>query len=208
VEGLSVARRDRVVAHCLIAVSIFSLVCLPFITQMPSIASRHFGIDPKSSGYGLLYAAFGIGAVIGALSTGTVFARSDKALLSRIATVLFAFLLAVFGAVRIRALAFPTVVALGAVYFAVITSLSTVLQEQIEDAVRGKVMALWIMGFGGIVPIGGLVGGWAMERTSIELVVGVGAVVAVILAAVLDLRPAKGSQLGAAALPTAASPGT
>ena len=70
-----------------------------------------------------------------------------------------------------------------------ITSLSTVLQAGLDDAVRGKVMALWIMGFGGTVPFGGLLGGWFIERRSIEAMVLVGAVVAVALAAVMDYQP-------------------
>ena len=45
-----------------------------------------------------------------------------------------------------------------------ITSLSTVLQQDLDDSVRGKVMALWIMGFGGTVPIGGLLGGLISEQ--------------------------------------------
>ena len=188
IEGFTIARHDRIVRHCLIVVAVFSLMCLPFITQMPSIASRHFGIGPKSSAYGMLYASFGLGAVIGALSIGTVFARADKAVLTRVSMVAFAVLLAIFGALRITELAYPTAIVLGAAYFAVITSLSTVLQENIEDAVRGKVMAVWIMGFGGVVPIGGLVGGWFMDSVPIAAVVGAGAVVALILAAAFDLR--------------------
>ncbi len=188
IEGFTVARHNRIVRHCLIVVAVFSLMCLPFITQMPSIASRHFGIGPKSSAYGMLYASFGLGAVIGALSIGTIFARSDKAVLTRVSMVVFAALLAIFGALRITELAYPTAIVLGAAYFAVITSLSTVLQENIEDAVRGKVMAVWIMGFGGVVPIGGLIGGWFMDSVPIAAVVGAGAVVALILAAAFDLR--------------------
>ena len=189
VGGFTVARHDRVVAHCLIVIATFSLLCLPFITQMPSIADLHFGIDPKSTAYGMLYAAFGMGAVIGALSIGTIFAQSDKPRLTRRSMVAFAVLLAAFGMLRVAAIAYPVVMMVGATYFAVITSLSTVLQEKIEDAVRGKVMALWIMGFGGVVPFGGLVGGWLMERTSIDLVVVSGAVIALILAGAFDYRP-------------------
>lgn len=188
-EGLAVARRDRVVAHCLLVVAIFSFACLPFITQMPAIAQQHLTIDPKSTAYGLLYGAFGLGAVIGALSIGTVFARADKARLTRIATVAFAAMLAVFGVLRSAPFSYPVAVVLGATYFAVITSLSTVLQEAIEDAVRGKVMALWIMGFGGVVPFGGLAGGFLMEHTSIDLVVVSGALIAVALAVLFDIRP-------------------
>ena len=47
----------------------------------------------------------------------------------------------------------------GYAYFVVITSLSTVLQQHVDDAVRGRVMALWIMGFGGTVPVGVLIAG-------------------------------------------------
>ena len=128
---------------------------------MPKIAGDHLDMAPKSTAYGLLYAAFGIGAVIGALSVGTVFTTASKARLTRIGLVLFAVLLTIFGTLRSAAVAYPVVLALGTVYFLVVTSLSTMLQQDLDDAVRGKVMALWIMGFGGTVPFGGLAGGLA-----------------------------------------------
>ncbi|MBS1848745.1 MAG: MFS transporter [Actinobacteria bacterium] len=189
VGGITVARSDRVVAHCLIVIATFSLVCLPFITQMPSIADRHFGIDPKSTAYGVLYGAFGVGAVIGALSIGTVFAQADKAKVTRRSMVGFAVVLSVFGTLRVTWLAYVVVLAVGVFYFVVITGLSTVLQEKIDDADRGKVMAWWIMGYGGVVPIGGMIGGWLMDLSSIELVLGFGALAAVGLAVAFDLQP-------------------
>ena len=89
---------------------------------------------------------------------------------------------------------------LGAVYFAVITSLSTVLQQDLDDSVRGKVMALWIMGFGGTVPIGGLLGGLISEHVDITWVMLGGAAVAVALAAYaqLEREPAIGTRFAAA----------
>ena len=90
-------------------------------------------------------------------------------------------------------LAYGVIVVLGAVYFAVITSLSTVLQQDLDNAVRGKVMALWIMGFGGTVPFGGLAGGKAMEAFGIFPVLLAGAVVALALAWFADLRPTRKS---------------
>jgi hypothetical protein len=48
---------------------------------------------------------------------------------------------------------------LGAFSFAFITALNTALQARLEDAVRGRVTASWIMGFGGTVAIGNLVAG-------------------------------------------------
>jgi predicted MFS family arabinose efflux permease len=95
----------------------------------------------------------------------------------------------VFALLRAPAPAYPVIFAVGGAYFAVITSLATVLQSDLDEGVRGKVMALWIMGFGGTVPFGGLAGGWLAERTSITVMMLFGAAVAVVLAVVMDLRP-------------------
>ncbi len=188
-EGFQVARSQRVIGQCLITIFVFSFVCLPFITQMPKIAGDHLGIDPKSTSYGLLYGCFGLGAVVGALSIGTVFSQSSKAKLTRNGLIGFAVMLVAFSALRAPIPAYAVILVLGCVYFAVITSLSTVLQEDLDDKVRGKVMALWIMGFGGTVPFGGLLGGWAIEQVGIMPVLAVGAAVAVVLALVMDFSP-------------------
>jgi hypothetical protein len=71
---------------------------------------------------------------------------------------------------------------LGYAYFVAITALSTLIQAHLVDEERGRVMALWIMGFGGTVPVGVLVGGWLGHVTSITAVLLGGAVWAVVLA--------------------------
>src|SRR5690606_38996412 len=125
-----------------------------------------------------------------ALSIGTVFAGASMPRLTRRAMVGFAVMLVIFGSLRSAAPAYLAIMLLGAVYFAVITSLSTTLQQDLDDSVRGKVMALWIMGFGGTVPFGGLAGGALIEVAGIVPMVLVGAVVAVVLALALDFEPA------------------
>jgi predicted MFS family arabinose efflux permease len=186
-EGVRYARADRVVGRCIVIIFTFSLLCLPFITQMPKVAADNLDIEAKSTAYGLLYASFGLGAVVGALSIGTVFAGSDQARLVRRGLVGFAVMLTVFAVLRSAPAAYPAIFLLGAVYFAVITSLSTVLQFDLADRVRGKVMALWIMGFGGTVPFGGLAGGFIAERFGVTALMLIGAVAALGLAAYADL---------------------
>lgn len=187
-EGIAYARRHRAVGQSILVIFVFSFLSLPFITQLPKLADENLGIAAKSVPYGLLYAAFGLGAVAGALSVGTLFAGHDKARLTRAGLALFAVLLGGFALLRAAPLAYPAIFAVGAVYFAVITSLSTVLQQDLDDRVRGKVMALWIMGFGGTVPFGGLLGGWLAEQTSITVMVLGGAAVALALGVLVPLR--------------------
>lgn len=188
-EGLQIARADRVIRKSLVTVFLFSLVSLPFISQMPAIAGEHLGIDADSTAYGMLYAGFGTGAIIGALLVGSVFAHTSKATLTRFCLVGFAIMLTIFGSLRAAAPAYAVIVVLGAVYFSVITSLSTALQENLDDSLRGKVLALWIMGFGGTVPFGGIAGGGLMNRFGIFPVLVLGALMAIGLAVYADLRP-------------------
>ncbi|MCU0267917.1 MAG: MFS transporter [Acidimicrobiales bacterium] len=181
--GVRVARRDPIVARILITVALFSFFCLTFIGQMPTLAERNLGIDETSTAYGWLYFGFALGAMTGALSIGTVLAgrRLDRVVVAGLTG--FAALLAAFSLWRAPGPAYPTALVMGAFYFATITSLSTLLQHRLADAERGRVMALWIMAFGGTVPVGVLVAGPVIEATSVTAVMLVGAVVAALLAA-------------------------
>jgi MFS family permease len=189
-EGFRVAKRDPLVRRVLITLFSLSFFSLAFVGLMPEIAAANLDMRPRSVGYGALYAVFGLGAALGAISVGTWFVKVSKARLVQPALVAFGVLLAAFALVRTPALAFVVAPVMGYAYFIVITSLSTVVQEHVDDAVRGRVVALWIMGFGGTVPVGVLVGGVIASATSITAVLLFGAAFAVGLAAYADLRRA------------------
>lgn len=186
-EGFRIARADPLIWRVLVVLFTMSLFSLAFVGLMPAIAATNFGIAPRSVDYGVLYAVFGLGAALGAVSVGTWFAAIPKARLVRPAMLAFAVVLAAFALVRVPWAAFTIAPLLGYAYFVVITSLSTVLQSHIDDAVRGRVVALWIMGFGGTVPVGVLIGGALAHATSITFVLVAGAVVAAALALFSDL---------------------
>jgi MFS family permease len=189
-DGFRVARDDPLVRRVLITLVTLSFFALAFVGMMPVIAADNLGLAPRSVEYGLFYAVFGLGAALGAISVGTLFAHSPRARLVRPALLAFAVLLVALALVRSPALAMVVAPVLGYAYFVVITSLSTVLQEHVDDAVRGRVLALWIMGFGGTVPLGVLVAGPLAQATSITLVLLIGAAFAVGLAFYADLRAA------------------
>jgi predicted MFS family arabinose efflux permease len=186
--GLIVARRDPLVGYCLVTIFSISFFCLPFIGLMPVVAAHDLHINPAGALYGGLYALFGLGAALGAISVGTVFAAFPRTLLIRFSLVGFAIALAVFALVNEIWVAYPVILAVGYAYFVTVTSLSTALQAHIADEVRGRVMALWIMGFGGTVPIGLLIGGSLATATSVRAVVLGGAVIALAIGAYAWVR--------------------
>jgi len=187
VDGVRYARADRIVGRCLTTMMLFSFFCLPVAILMPVVAQTNLGVADRSSAYGFLYAAFGTGAVAGALSIGTFLSKRSLAAVIRVALAGFAVSLAVFALLRAPGPAFPVVFVVGYCYFAIVTSLATVLQRRLNDSVRGRVMALWVMAFGGTVPLGALAGGWVSDLTSVTVVLMGGAVAAVGLVFYADL---------------------
>src|ERR1700736_5913818 len=75
VEGFRIAHADRLVRRILVVLVVLSFFSLAFIGLMPAIAASNFGIAPRSVEYGLLYALFGLGAALGAVSVGSLFAH-------------------------------------------------------------------------------------------------------------------------------------
>jgi len=186
--GFRIARHRFPVGRSLAIMVLFSFLCLPFVGQMPVLADRNLGIEASSTAYGWLYACFGLGAMLGALSVGTTFSETPKEDLVRWGLIAFAASLAVFAWLRQPAPAFVAIVVVGFFYFATVTALSTVLQMHLAGNERGRVMALWMMAFGGTVPIGNLVAGPLIDATSVTTVVFPGAIIALLLAWWADLR--------------------
>ena len=189
VGGFRVAREVRLVRVCLLTIASISFFCLPFIGLLPVLAAENLGINPSSAAYGVLYACFGFGAASGAFAVGTIMVGRSRGTAVRAGLLAFAVLLTTLGLLRTAWPAYPVIAVLGFAYFATVTSLSTTLQETLTDPVRGRVMSLWIMGFGGTVPIGLLVFGSIAEATSVTTVVLSGAAVALVLAAAVRLEP-------------------
>ncbi len=186
--GFRIARNRFPIGRCLMTMILFSFLCLPFIGQMPVLADQNLGIAARSTSYGWLYACFGLGAMLGALSVGTVFSQTPKEQLVRAGMVAFGVSLGVFAWLRSPIPAFLVIVVVGFFYFATVTALSTVLQLHLAGNERGRVMALWMMAFGGTVPIGNLVAGPLIEATSVTTVVFPGAIIAVALGWWADTR--------------------
>jgi MFS family permease len=178
-DGLRIARADPVIKYVLLTLFSFSFFSVTFVGIMPVVAK--YNLDIAGGLYAILYATFGIGAAAGALTVGSVFAQRSKVALLRPGFVLFAIFLAAFGLARNAVLAFVVVSILGYMYFVVVTCLSTILQKRLRDEERGRVMALWIMLFGGTVPLGVLVAGPFAKSYSTEVLL-VGAVWALVLA--------------------------
>lgn len=187
--GFKYVRRDPVVFRAILTVLTFSLFSMPFVVLYPAIAEIDWGVASKSTIYGFLYATFGLGAVVGSLAIGTFLTRWTVETMVRWCFAAFGICLAMYITVRQAWMAFPIGFVLGFFYFAAITSLTTVFQSRLDHAIRGRVSAVWMMCFGGTVPVSGLIAGWIVGFTGVNPVIYFGAAFAMFLAWFADLRP-------------------
>jgi MFS family permease len=192
-SGLRIARRDPVISRSLVTIATFSSLCLLWVGQFPVFAAENLGMavdgDANTTGYQVLFACFGLGAAIGSISIGTVLSKASKPMLVQRGLVGYAVVLAVYALLRSPVPAYPVVTVLGALYFGSVTALNTTMQARLANHERGRVMALWMMGFGGAVAIANLVLSPLVDAVGMPPLMIAGAVIALGLSRYADLRP-------------------
>jgi len=181
--GFQIAFRAPQVGRPLLIMTMFSLFCLPFIGQLPAIAEVNLGIDARSSQYGYFYAMFGLGALAGAGLVAAVLIHLPRGRTVRWSLIGFGATLGWLALVERVEVAYVAVFCVGLFYFMLPTTLNTAWQEHVADPVRGRVAAVWVLSFGGTVPIGNIVAGPLVELTSLQFVIMSGAAAAFLLAA-------------------------
>lgn len=183
-DGIREARSNPVAGRLLFLLFSLSLVSLPFIGQFATIVERAFHTESKRT-YLILFAIWGGGAALGALSIGTVLVKRDQRKLVPAFLVVFGVALGAWSFVSSPVVAFPVAFLLGFAYFGSTTAMSSVLQSHLDQRRRAPVMALWFMAFGGTVPFGAMWGGWAMDHWSVRgtLLIGTGWLVVMVLLA-------------------------
>ncbi len=121
-----------------------------------------------AEGFGFLMAALGVGAVSGALTLGTLGARRPpRALMFAAAALACGGLI---GLALVRAF-WPAVAVLfitGFFGIIAVVSCNTTMQLATPDALRGRVMSIYTLIWGGVFPIGAFMVGAMSERWGVQ----------------------------------------
>jgi MFS family permease len=168
--GLAYVRHNRRVFTLLSLFSVVGIFGWSYSVLMPAYARDV--LHASVSGYGMLMSASGLGALAGALVT----AAAGQAMPRRPAVLggvwLFAGMLFLFSITRVYALAlvFLAMAAFGMMIF--FSTSNTLVQTSVPDEMRGRVMGVWALIFGGMVPVGsieaGMLAHWVGTPATIE----------------------------------------
>jgi MFS family permease len=165
-EGIAYALRTAAVRFILSVQVIISFCVFNFSVYVPLLARDVLGLG--SEGFGLLMASLGIGAITAGLSLGAIGARRLPLRLIAAAAGCACAGLVGLSAVRSFWPAAALLAGVGLTGTFVVTSCNTSLQLMTPDALRGRVMSLYILLSGGVFPIGAFVIGWISEAWGVS----------------------------------------
>jgi MFS family permease len=202
-EGLSYAVHTPAVLLVVALVGVFGTFGYNFTVGLPLLAHDALGLDAE--GFGGLTSVMGLGSLVASLVVASLRRTSQLALL--LGAAAFSVLLAGLASSQHYLVSLAIIFVLGMASLTFQTSANSLLQLEVPDRLRGRVMSLYILLFLGMTPIGGLLTGAVAQRFGIQLALGSNAVACGVgvLAAVLYRRLA-GAGRTEPASPGAADP--
>ncbi|MEY2452815.1 MAG: hypothetical protein QOD92_2389 [Acidimicrobiaceae bacterium] len=154
-------RRKRGIIACCTLITAVGLLGSPIFSLVVVFADDVFKVSGTL--YGLLSACLGIGAVLG---SPFIAGRAPGLRRSRLVgggLLLYALALAAFGAAPTYWVGVVCLLVAGCAYLAIASTSNTTVQLQVDEAMRGKVMAFYLMTFTAAIPVGSLVQGWTAQ---------------------------------------------
>lgn len=185
-EGFVFVRQRRALLMLTFLSFAGTFLGMPLFTMLPVVAKRIFDLGPR--GLSLLQADYGVGSVIGALLVASSSYAAKKGRLALMLQLAFACTLVAFGLSRSLAASLVIAFIAGTCIVGVISLYSSLVQLTTSDAMRGRVMSIFMLAFRGGMPLGNLLAGYVAQRWSITAALTVNGTVLAMVALVFILR--------------------
>ncbi len=184
-EGLKYVAHHRFVQTIIGLIGVVSLFGISFVTLFPAWAVNVLHGDAKTNGF--LQSARGIGAVVAALLIASLGRFRFRGKLLTFGTFALPVMVALFALVRVTPLALVFVLGTGFSHILIFNLSNALVQTNVPDALRGRVMGLYTLIFFGLLPLGALGMGMMAQHLGSPAAVLAGAGGMLAAAAVLAL---------------------
>jgi len=185
-EAFRFLAHDRPALLCLIGVTAVGVGSEPLITLAPALVAE-LGGDSRT--VGALVAAMGLGAGAAMLVSSALARRLQQERVVAAGILVMAAALLACAVPAVAPWALVPFAAAGVGFIIAQAALSTILQLRIPPILRGRVMALWLIGFVGSRPIGALLVGAIADLATVYAAFAAGG--AAMLVAATVCRPSR-----------------
>ena len=193
-EGLRYVLYHPSIRILIIVVTVATIFGMGSATLLPAWSVNILKGDSTTNGF--LLSARGIGSLIGALMIASLARAKVKGKMLTLGILIFPVLLLVWSFIRWLPLSLLVLSGVGWGTMIVLNSANIMVQLQVPDHLRGRVMSIYMVSFFGTFPIGALLSGAVAEVTNEPIAVALGAVVALAFAVWLWLRGPSLRELG------------
>ncbi len=182
-DGFAYVAAHQRVRRLLLLFGVVGIFGWSYSVLLPAYATDVLHV--AEGGYSALLSANGFGALLGALTVATFGNRVKPRLLIFGGLWLFSFTLMLLAVVRWYPLVLLCLAVSGwgmMLYFA---TTNTLVQSSVSNAMRGRVMGIWALVFGGMMPLGGLESGFLSQVVGVPRAVAAGALVCAVAGLVM-----------------------
>jgi MFS family permease len=193
-DGLRYVRRTGIVLLAVTIIGVVATFGINFSIVIPPLADGVLHVG--ASGYGFLMAASGLGSLLAAL---VIAFRGTQAIRMLIGAAVLGLAEVVMGGISSYAADLVLMFLAGAGAISMMATANTVIQLQVPDELRGRVMSVYLTVFAGTSPIGGLLFGAIAANAGAQEAIGIGGAVSFVAALVGYVwyrRLPKGAALG------------
>lgn len=166
VMGVHHASQQRELGGLILISLIFSVCAISYIPLLPAFVQ--IVLQQGAAAYGWLTAAFGMGAVVGALIIANRPRPGWRGNWLFLANILFPIMLTIFVFNTVPPISYVLEFCMGAAFMIEYTMINTLLQTLVEDGMRGRIMGLYTITFLGFAPFGNLVLGALSSRIGLS----------------------------------------
>jgi MFS family permease len=183
-EGLVYSWQNPLSRRLLAATAVLGFLAMPYVTFLPAFARNVFEAGPQ--GLGLLLAAGGAGAIVGAIASGfrSISARPGRAMVVFIICTSVG--LTIFGLSAGLVTGLPALALVGFGSIGFLSTANASLQLGVPDHLVGRVMGLWVVMNAGTMPLGSLALGAVADLLDVRTVVLIGSAGALAAAVILS----------------------
>jgi MFS family permease len=184
--GLRYVRRNPLVWVAMSIVGVSAFFVMPYSVLLPVFAKQVFRGDADI--YGFLMTFAGLGALAGALTVASLGPKSPRGLLLSAANAAFAALIFSFTFIRVFWLAAVVLAAVGFCFVVQNSLANTLIQLNVPDRLRGRVMSIYFLVFMGAMRLGSLQAGYVARYVDVQAALIIGASASLLWAALVAWR--------------------
>ena len=152
--GIRYIQHNKIIKGLLALVAVPSLLTLSYAQLMPVFVRDVYQQDAKAMG--ILLSSIGVGAVMGALMIAKISHMKRKGKLLISGAISSSVMIILFGLSRNFYLSCFLLILVGFSNVSYLATNNTLIQTNVSDEVRGRVLSLYVLIFLGLMPVGSL----------------------------------------------------